>query len=78
MTALAAAPSALADLHFLRPIMRLTGPAILAHSLRMVVHEVFVASLGSAAVAAVALVQSMSLAVAALGCGVDTGAASQG
>jgi putative MATE family efflux protein len=69
----------LGDPRLARLIVRLAGPAILgisAHSLQMAVNALFVASLGSAAVAAVALAQSMTLAIAALGYGVGVGAAS--
>ena len=69
----------LADPRLLRLIARLAGPAILGisvHSLQMAANAIFVADLGSTALAAVALVQSMTLAIAALGYGIGIGAAS--
>lgn len=74
-----AAHSELADPRLTRLILRLAGPAIIgisAHSLQMAANAVFVAGLGQTAVAAVALTQSATLAVAALGYGVGIGAAS--
>ena len=69
----------LADPRLLRLILRLAGPAIIgisAHSLQMAANALFVAGLGQTAVAAVALTQSATLAVAALGYGIGIGAAS--
>lgn len=80
MSALAESAAAeLGDPRLPRLVLRLAGPAVVgisAHSLQMVANALFVAGLGPAAVASVALVQSMTLAVAALGYGIGIGTAS--
>jgi putative MATE family efflux protein len=72
-------PADLADPNLARLIARLAGPAILgisAHSLQMLANALFVAGLGPAAVAAVAIAQSATLVIAALGYGLGIGTAS--
>ncbi|MEE7448570.1 hypothetical protein MRF4_12475 [Methylobacterium radiotolerans] len=61
-------------------VLRLSGPAILgisAHALQMLVNAWFVADLGAAAIATIALAYPVTLLVAALGYGAGIAAASQ-
>jgi putative MATE family efflux protein len=61
-------------------ILRLSGPAILgisAHALQMLVNAWFVADLGAAAIATIAIAYPVTLLVAALGYGAGIAAASQ-
>ena len=61
-------------------VLRLSGPAILgisAHALQMLVNAWFVADLGAAAIATIAIAYPVTLLVAALGYGAGIAAASQ-
>ncbi|MCJ2056809.1 multidrug transporter [Methylobacterium sp. J-048] len=61
-------------------VLRLSGPAILgisAHALQMLVNAWFVADLGAAAIATIAITYPVTLLVAALGYGAGIAAASQ-